>query len=315
MGKVARPGEAMKITFAQQAEKFLKDGTTRKRNPLRPATIRSYRSHLDSSLLPLIGKLSLESVGNKAVSEVVQKLSEQGYSPRTIGVNVFIIKKIRKSAVNEDGEQLYPTTWNTDMIDAPSVGDTKQPTVSAQQVQDAISKADTHRKALYAVLAGTGLRIAEARALKLLRVDDQISSAWLPDQSKIAVRQQMTRDGLAPTKTRAGLREVDLAPDLNNFLKYLFAVVQPGGLMFDDCENCYRDHLAEDGIIGGFHTFRRFRVTHLRMSGVPDPLVKYWTGHAAGNVTEQYTQVAGEIESRKQHAIKAGLGFQLPEEQ
>lgn len=301
----------MKIIFEQQAEKFLKDGAARKRNPLRPASVRTYQAVINN-LLPLIGKIPLESVGNKLVSSVVAELSEQGYSPRSIALNVTVIKKIRKSAVNENGDQLYPATWNADMIDAPSVGDLKQPTVSAQSVQDAISNTDTHRKALYALLAGTGLRIAEARAVKT-GPDDQISTVWLPAESKIVVRQQMTRNGLAPTKTRAGVREVDVSPELNEFLTRVIGTLEPNARIFDDCENCYRDHLIEDGITGGFHVFRRFRVTHLRMSGVPDPLVKFWTGHAAGNVTEQYTQVAGEIESRKAHAARAGLGFILPE--
>jgi len=304
----------MKITFAQQAEKFLKEGAARKRNPLRPASIRTYRTCINT-LVPLIGKLPLQTVGNKVVNEVVSKLSEQGYSPRSIALNVTVIKKIRKSAVNEDGDQLFPTTWNVDVIDAPSVGDDKQPTITASGLQDAISKADTSRKALYAVLAGTGLRIAEARALKT-GPDDGVSTIWNPREAKITVRQQMTRNGLAPTKTKAGLREVDLAPELNNFLmRTVGHLAETHKILFDDCEGCYREHLEADGIEGGFHAFRRFRVTHLKLAGVPDALIKFWVGHAAGNVTEQYTQVAGEIESRKTWAAKAGLGFQLPKEE
>ncbi len=30
----------------------------------------------------------------------------------------------------------------------------------------------------------------------------------------------------------------------------------------------------------GFHSFRRFRVTHLASNFVPAALIKYWTGHA-----------------------------------
>lgn len=302
----------MKITFAQQAERFLQEGAYRKRNPLRPASIRTYRTCINT-LVPLIGKFMLQTVGNKVVNEVVTKLSNDGYSARSIALNVTVIKKIRKSAVNEDGDQLFPATWNAEVIDAPGVGDGKQPMVSAAGLQDAISKADAHRKALYALLAGTGLRIAEARALKMAP-DDGISTTWIPSESKIIVRQQMTRNGLATTKTKAGQREVDLAPELNEFLKKsFFALLDTGVQAFIDCENCYRDHLEEDGITGGFHAFRRFRVTHLKLAGVPDALIKFWVGHAAGNVTEQYTQVAGEIESRKTWAAKAGLGFQLPE--
>lgn len=306
----------MKITFAEQAEKFLREGANRKRNPLRPASLRTYKAQIDTHLLPLLGKMPLQDVGNKVVSEVVQKLSEKGLSPRTIGLNVMILKKIRKSAVNEDGNQLFPITWNAEVIDAPAMDDTKQPTVSAQQVQDAMSKAGKYQKALYALLAGTGLRIAEALSIKMGPDNDQ-DTVWIPAESKIIVRKQRGRHGDGPVKTKAGYREIDLAPELNNLLSATFidlftAKYGPNALLFGDCEGCYRGALKADGIEGGFHTFRRFRVTHLRLNGVPEALVKYWTGHAAGNITEHYTQVAGEIESRKQHAAKAGLGFELP---
>jgi integrase len=306
-----------KITFAMQAERFLEQGATRKRNPLRPASLRTYRAQIGTHLLPLIGKMNLELVGNKIVNELVSELTHEGLSARTIALNVTIIKKIRKSAVSENGDQLFPYEWNADVIDAPVADGSKQPTVNAQMVQDAISKADTSGKALYALLAGTGLRIAEALALRQFP-DDGISTVWLPDASKIIVRQQMTRDGLAPTKTKAGPREVDLAPELNKFLIKLyqdriFTGFGTESLLFNDCEGCYRVALQNDGIEGGFHCFRRFRVTHIRMNGVPDPLVKYWIGHAASNTTEHYTQVEEGIEARKTHAARVGLGFQLPE--
>jgi integrase len=310
-GRGATKIKAKTVTFADQAEKFLADGATRKRNPLRPASLRTYRTVLNT-LLPLIGKLSLETVGNKVVKDVVTKLSDEGYSARSIALNVVLIKKIRRSAISEDGDPLFPYEWNTDVIDAPSTDGDKQPTVSAQQVQDAISKADTSRKALYALLASTGLRIAEALAIKA-GPDDGVSTIWLPFESKIIVRQQMTRTGLGPTKTKAGVREVDLAPELNEYLSKIVNSDTALYPVFMESESNYRGLLKKDGIAGGFHAFRRFRITHLRLSGVPDALIKFWVGHAAGNVTEHYTQVAGEIESRKSWAAKAGIGFKLPE--
>jgi integrase len=299
-----------KLTFGQQAEKFLQEGATRKRNPLRPASLRTYKAQIDTHLLPLIGKKPLQDVGNKVVSEVVQKLSEQGLSPNTITLNVTLIKKIRRSAISEDGDLLFPYEWSTEVIDAPATGDAKHPTIDAAGVTSAISKADMTGRALYALLAGTGLRIAEALAIKSCP-DDGVSTVFVPTEKKIIVRQQLTRDGLATTKTKAGQREVDISSELNEYLVGCIDHMTPVTL-FPGSEALYRDNLKKNGIEGGFHAFRRFRVTHLRMNGVPEALVKYWTGHAAGNITEHYTQVAGEIESRKKHAQQAGLGFELP---
>ena len=167
-----------KLTFAQQAEVFLNDCETRKRNPLRTETLRAYKSHI-AGLNPLIGGMSLEAIGNKMVAAIVTEFSERGLSPRSIGTKVFIIKAIRKSAVNDDGEQLFPITWNSRKIDAPGIDEAKRPSLTAQEVEAAISKAFMTRKPLYALLAGSGLRIAEALAIKV-GPDDGVSSVWLP---------------------------------------------------------------------------------------------------------------------------------------
>jgi integrase len=302
-----------KITFEQQAERFLKEGETRKRSPLRPASIRTYRAQIDNHLNPLIGKTLLKDVGNKALSELVQKLSEKGLSARTIALNVVLVKKIRKSATNEDGDSLYPQIWNPDVIDAPEVDTTKQPILDAQAISGVLSKeskAADHRKVLYALLASTGMRIAEALAIQVIP-DDKVSTVWVPSESKITIRQQMTREGLAPTKTRSGNRDVDLNPELNDFLVKNANTFN--GFMFPEAISKYRDSLIKDGITSGFHAFRRFRITHLESQGVPRALAMAWTGHGAKNVHETYINFGESAEVRKSWCVKAGLGFKLPE--
>jgi integrase len=70
----------------------------------------------------------------------------------------------------------------------------------------------------------------------------------------------------------------------------------------------------------GFHSFRRFRVTHLESSYVPSALVKYWTGHAKSSdgevvqstVTDRYINMAKDTKFRADVAERIGLGFELP---
>ena len=40
---------------------------------------------------------------------------------------------------------------------------------------------------------------------------------------------------------------------------------------------------------GGFHAFRRFRLTWLRKNGVPKDLERYWMGHAPEEVDDLYS--------------------------
>jgi len=62
----------------------------------------------------------------------------------------------------------------------------------------------------------------------------------------------------------------------------------------------------------GFHSFGRFRVTHLRKNRVPEDLVRFWIGHADKSVTDGYSKVKEDVSFRMVCAENAGLGFELP---
>jgi integrase len=72
-----------------------------------------------------------------------------------------------------------------------------------------------------------------------------------------------------------------------------------------------RDMKLEGG--KAFHSFRRFRASHLRKNRVPWDLQKLWLGHANKDVTDRYAeQLKEDIEWRKQEPERVGLGFELP---
>ena len=301
------------ITFAEQAALFLDRAQKRKRNPVRESTVKVYRAAIKNHLNPKLGNLSLDVVGNAVVKVLVAEWAAAGMSPAQIVLNLGIIKQIRASAVNENGEELFPYTWNNEFMDIPSIGDQHQPVADAHTVTTLVKKARKDVSALVAVLAGSGVRIAEALAITG-GWDDGASNFW--DGEKIIVRAQRSGDTLLPVKTAAGEREVDLAPKLNDYLKRVI-VGESGepltGYMFPLEGGTYRTQLVDEGYKGGFHSFRRFRATHLRMHGTPDPLVKFWLGHEDETVTDRYTKVGAEIEARRDEAARVGLGFKLPE--
>ena len=288
-------------TFAEQAKTFLTEGSTRAKRPFRPNTVKSYKSHIET-INPLIGDKPLEDVTNKLLKAVCEELQGQEYSAKTINDILVVIKQIVKSAVDSEGNFLYPREWNSKFIDAPSIENQKQPTVTAETLQEAIRRAIPQDKALYALLAGTGLRINEALGIGVF---DDGKSNFMADG---IVHGRSQRDGDAP-KTKSGVRQVDLAPELQSFIR---ENARPeGNLLFPESESTYRERLEKNGVLGGFHTLRRFRISHLQSVSVPGMLIKFWNGHAAGDITERYTKVGSEIQARKEQAAKAGLGFKL----
>jgi integrase len=293
----------MEITFAQAAAQFLKNGAERKKDRLRPNTLKTYRTQINTHLVPALGGLPVQAVGNKQVKELVANMAAAGISSATILLNFTIIKRIRKSVTNEDGDIVFPYEWNHDFIDLPTL-ETKKAQISAQSLVQAIKcGADGP---LFAVLAASGLRIGEALAISL---QDNPDSNYLNlQENKIVVRVQRDGDQIGPVKTDAGNREVDLDP---KFVEWLRPQIQPvDGFVFPKTENAYRarlDKCAE----GGFHMLRRFRTTHLNAMSCPTGLEYFWMGHAAKDVHSSYIDFGSHIETRKTEASRIGIGFQL----
>jgi integrase len=310
-----------KMTFKQRAESFLLEIQSRRRNPVKSATVEAYRSRLNAHILPRLGSLQLATIENGTLKTFVAALSEQKLSPAAINAVVSLVKEVIASAVDANGNEMYPRTWNSDFIDLPVVNPRTQtaPVATPKAVQKALGQAIGQDKALIALLAGSGLRIGEALAL-MVGPDDGQNSFWQPETATVTIRSTLTPEGIQLTpKTEAGIRQVDLAPELNTFLcTMLLDSELPGsGLLFTSktggtmrVASAY-DNLRRAGFQDGFHAFRRFRLTHLDGSGVPRGLVKFWAGHAAKDVTERYIRSGESLEERKTWARKAGLGFQL----
>ena len=62
----------------------------------------------------------------------------------------------------------------------------------------------------------------------------------------------------------------------------------------------------------GFHSFRRYRVTHLRKNRGPEDVLRFWIGHADKTVTDGYSKVRDDVAFRQLCATNVGLGFVLP---
>jgi integrase len=291
------------LTFAQQAEAYLADIAS----VARPNTLHVYRSLLTNRILPAIGGLEMEAVDNLAVKSLVSRLAEAELSPATINLTVTLVKQIVKSAVDKRGNPRYPVQWNGSFIKAPKVEPESQkaPICPLGTLQTALDGTSGDTQALILLLASTGLRIGETLAIGR-------GNAWDPEAGTITVQGTMIDGEFQPApKTKAGKRVVDLHPEVSVLLKALYPSEEARkGTLFPMSEDTYRNRIDRLGI-PGFHSLRRFRITHLQMNEAPETLTKFWAGHAAKDVTERYTKVKSQVEARKVWTEKAGLGFTL----
>ena len=304
-----RQNTAPGFTFRQQAECWIASLPARKRRPVKPATISGWRDALNAWLLPHLGDKLLADVSNSAVRELVEKMSDAGLSPKTIVNYVQVVKFVVASAVNDEGEQIYPRKWNHDFIQLPIVRRDQQrrPTVTESDLREILATVKNCKYSLlFALLAGTGLRIGEALALR--------PTDFGPDCSVLQVRRSIWRGQEQDPKTVNAVRVVDipevLALELRGYVSgvsgYLFATAQGKPLQQ---RNVLRILHSVKRV--GFHAFRRFRLTWLRKNGVPKDLERIWMGHASEEVGDLYSKLKEDVAFRQQWAERIGLGFEL----
>ena len=303
------------VTFRQQAKWWLHHMQKRKRKPIKPATAKGWESQLKKWLNPNLGDIPVADINNRTLKQFVAKMTDEGLSPQTIHTYVKTVKMVVASAVNEDGEELYPRKWNNEFIDLPEIRDQRTPSFTGEDLTQIVAAAKGQFQVLYALLGGTGLRIGEAAGLEIPDIS--------PDATTLRIRQSVWNGQKQSPKTHSALREVDLCPSLSAMLK-AFIAERKSDLLFqtkngkpisqpNTLKRSLHPILKKMGRAkAGFHSFRRYRVTHMRKNRVPEDLLRFWIGHADRSVTDGYSMVKADVAFRQLCAANLGLGFEIP---
>jgi integrase len=318
-----REAEAVNLgtTFKEQSEKWLHQVQTRKRNPIKLSTASGWQGYL-RYINEQIGSVPLADVNNRSMKDFIAKMAteekngEQRFSAKSIASYLGVVKMVVASALNEKDEPLYPIKWNHEVMDLPVIDDQNTPAFTAEEVATILDKAEGSFRILYAVLAGGGLRWGEASALNVEHVKGSV----------IHVRQSIWNGHLSTPKTKNGTREVDLHSSLADALHdhiggrtsgYVFQSARGTPLQKSNVlRRSLHPILLEMGTEPrGFHSFRRFRVAHLRKQLIPEILLRMWVGHSTEGITDKYALdgIRRDTLFRTMTAQKAGLGFTLPE--
>ena len=278
---------------------------------MKPATVYGWQHCLDRWILPNLGNKLLSEVRNGALRQFVEILSAAGLAPKTIVNIVTVVKLVVASAVDEEGDQIHPRIWNHDFIQLPLVIKEKQnrPTIDGAEISALLKSVKGRYATLVAVVAGTGLRIGEALAVRAEDFD--------PDCHVLHVRRSVWHRCEQAPKTPNAIRLIDIPEVLAQVLRrytegmdgYLFTT--RAGRVLDPRNSLKALHAAENR--GGFHAFRRFRFSVLRRAGVPENLIKQWLGHSQNLMDLYAAQLQYDVAYRREWCETAGLGFELGE--
>jgi integrase len=308
-------------TFREQARVYLQWAVTRDREPIKDAA--SIKAAFNKWILPAISDMPLGNVNNITVKPLVDKMKKsKSLSARTINKYVEYIKQVVASLKDgQTGEPIHKRRWDSSVMDLPLVNrkEQRRPSLKTSAISQLVKESEGEERALYVLLAATGMRVSEALALETRHLTNRGHT--------IEVRQQVDRDTphIVPClKTAASYRDIDLHPDVAEFLRRFIG--EKKGLLFATrngtphlhnniearwlTERLKKMGLDEPGM--GWHAFRRFRKTWLRGKRCQEDINIFWMGHKPKTMSEIYSHLFEEVGLRLAEAEAVGFGFEVP---
>lgn len=201
------------ITVREAAAEFI-DGIraehihSRRGLPYSPSTVRDYEGDLNRHVLPKLGDLRLSNVRRREVQTLVDDLNRQGLSASTVRNALDPLRRIFGRAVHRELIPFSPCQ----NVELPSDTGIRDHVATPAEADALIAALPPEDRALWAMLFYAGLRMGEARALRVCDVD-------LPAK-RIRVRGSWDdKEGAQDRgKTNAATRDVTIIEDLRPFL-------------------------------------------------------------------------------------------------
>src|SRR5438093_6354475 len=273
-------------------------------------------SQLTKHILPRFGSLPLDAVDETAVQEFVADLKRATFRMRTPNGDPNKTYKLsRKTILNIVGVVklvLGKKVWMTWELDLGKPEDPQQRYFTEEQLKQIIESSEGQYRILFALLAGTGMRIGEAAGLYINDLD--------LENCVIYVRRAVWNGQELSPKTRNAVREIDIDSGLAELLRQHIGDRKVGRVFQarngspisgnNVLKRVLHPLLKKLGLPkAGLHAFRHSRVTMLRKRGTPEDLQKQWIGHSSLRTMDRYSHTNQELEYRRLAASNAGLNF------
>jgi site-specific recombinase XerD len=329
-GKNKMTGAAM-VCFEEASKSWLKWAQARKRKPMRVTSVPTIKSALSKWIIPHVGALPLDKVHNGTCKPLVKAMQDAELSSRTQNMYLGIVKQVVASVTDDEtGEPIVVRKWNPAAMDLPVIEHQKTPCFTSEQLEKILAPLPERgwERTLYVLLASSGLRISEALALDRIEVVEELervldSREGVPWTMTLTVNKQVSRYGkiVQYTKTKAGVRQVDLHSSVTRVLTKYVGMGQEGRKRGNKGELLFPTRrgtaqlprnllrVLKKRTSHGFHSFRRFRNTVLSEQNCNRDAEVYWMGHSPHSMSELYSKLAKKTDFRLAEAERIGVGF------
>ncbi|TIC84103.1 site-specific integrase [Nocardioides sp. GY 10127] len=274
-------------------------------------TARIVDNALRLHLVPALGETPIVAVRRTRVQGLVKELEQKGLAPGTVRNVYEVLAKVFAAAVDD---RLIPSSpcarIRLPRDDRPEV---QPPTV--EEVERVAGAIGDRWRALVILLAGSGLRIGEARGLMVGDVD------FLRRTIRVE-RQRMQSGQLQPLKSKASRRTLPAGTVLLDELAAHLATFGPADLAAPLFVDEFGDPLSytrwkrllasacrEADVDVTAHGFRHFYASALIAGGASVKQVQVALGHASATITlRTYAHLFPGDEDRTRNVMDAALG-------
>ena len=293
---------ATKTTLGDYADEWLKNRRSKDGGPLRPTTLKSYRSHLDTHIRPMLGELPLPLITPEIVDAWYATLPDD--SPTSKARTYALLRTIMTTAVQKNLAEVNPVN----IRGAGSTRPKKKVKVAEPAEVTALAAAVPAHLAL-AIHLGAWCAVRAGEALELRRKD------VLPGGTSIRVERAVSwAEGemhIGPTKTDAGERTIAVPPHVaplvvahlkewtNDDLEALLFPRAPGErrhTTLSMLDHRVRNARARTTLAEGF-TYHHLRHTGLTYAAVAGATVKELmsrAGHSTPGMALKYQHASNQ---------------------
>jgi integrase len=267
---------------------------------LAPATIRTYRRDLDFHILPVLGPIPLGRLSAANIDDYLTAQIDRGVAPSTVHRHYRTIRRFCQVAVERQRIPRNPC----DAVKPPRIPYKEMRFLTAEQIETLASNIGDRYRSWVLVAAYGGLRWGEMLAL---RPQDFTGNT-------LDVRAQLVQepDGWerVPTKSRAGVRRVELPDSVSEELRYHLDVY-PADTIFTNKDlnpmtrasftgNVFKPALVKSRIDRDtrIHDLRHSCVALLVACGAHPKTIQVRLGHASIAVTlDTYGHLFPDLDS------------------
>ena len=191
------------LTLSEFYEKWIKA----KEKALKPSTFASYKNTFNKHIIPTLGTKRLNNISPIDIQGLVDNIAAKDISPATVGRIYRYLRACLRQAYAWDAMKNNPCR----NIILPRINKDEMIYLTPDEIRSLLEKANVPFRALFALLAMSGLRVGEALALAWRHINFE--------QNTIIVERAYDYwGGIQEPKTVSSRRAVPMLPNLKQIL-------------------------------------------------------------------------------------------------